>query len=133
MLMSLKADADIRKLGIHMARTRDQEGSLRKVGKKRKKWLGLYHVYVRQPDGTEKRLPRTKILCDATESKIDARKKLLDLIVESTKQPNRFQVNPLTADATFATVWGRYRDLKQATWGTAARKAIVSLFEGDSE
>src|SRR5437016_835361 len=103
-----------------MARSRDQEGSLRKVGKKRKKWLGLYHVYVKQPDGAEKRLPRTKILGDATMSKIDARRKLQDLIVESAKQPRRLEANPLTVDATFAILWSRYRDLKQATWGTAA-------------
>ena len=48
----------VKSLARSMPRERYQRGSLYKVGTRRKKWEGLYHVYVMMPDGTERRLIR---------------------------------------------------------------------------
>ena len=76
----------LKSIGRHMPRQRYQRGSLRKVGKTRRTWEGLYHVYVRQLDGMEKRLPRTKILGPATMPKVEAQRLLDREIAAHTKQ-----------------------------------------------
>ncbi len=122
---------DLRSIGRHMSRDRYQRGSLSKVGKRRKMWQGLWHVYVTQPDGTEKRLPRTKILGPATVSRSEAQK-LLNRRIEAasgTHEPG----SALTPDSPFSEVWKRYCELKQSTWGVAQRKAVSAVFEGRTE
>jgi len=89
-------------------------------------WEGRYHVYVTLPDGTEKRRERTKILGECAEmSKGDAGQALIHHIAIA-----RGQAGPLPGNPTFAEVWTRYRTLKEPTWSTATRKAVVSIFEG---
>ena len=39
----------------------------------------------------------------------------------------------LSADSTFAEAWKRYSALKSASWSTATRKSITSIFSGESE
>jgi integrase len=94
-------------------------------------WQGLWHVYVRQPDGTEKRLPRTKVLGPATMSKAEAQRQLDKLIAASGVPPQ--SASSFTRYSKFEDVWKRYCELKQGTWGMAARRAIVSIFEGESK
>jgi hypothetical protein len=55
-------DFDVRTIGRHMSRERYQRGSLKKIGKIRKMWLGRWHVWERQSDGREKPRPRKRIL-----------------------------------------------------------------------
>jgi integrase len=89
-------------------------------------WEGRYHVYVTLPDGTEKRRERTKILGECAEmSKGDAGQALIHQIAIA-----RGQAGPLPGNPTFSEVWTRYRTLKEPTWSTATRKAVVSKFEG---
>jgi integrase len=123
---------DLRSIGKHMPRERYQRGSLKKVGKRSKVWEGLWHVYVRQPDGNEKRLPRTKVLGPAKMSKNEAQK-LLDKLITASTATQQDSTSTLTRYSKFEGVWKRYRDLKKAKWGTATEKVIVSIFEGESE
>jgi integrase len=120
----------LKTLGRHMSRQRYQRGTLKKVGKTRKMWLGRFRVYVRQPDGTETRRDRLKILGLATMSKSEAQKLLDELISRSTGQPSP---SGLPADATFAELWTRYVELKKATWATSAQKTLRAIFSGTSK
>jgi hypothetical protein len=78
-----------------------------------KMWQGLWHVYVRQPDGTEKRLPRTKVLGPATMSKAQAQQRLDELIAPSGVV--RHSAGSLTHYSKFEQVWKRNRDLSLAS------------------
>ena len=89
-------------------------------------------MYVRQPDGKEKRLPRTKVLGPATLTKNEAQA-LLDKLIADSTVATTWSVNSLTGNSNFEDIWKKYRDLKQGTWGTAAEKPIVSIFEGESK
>src|SRR5438094_8980759 len=92
-------------------------------------WEGRYHVYVRLDDGPEKRRERTKILGPCSEmSKGDAKEALVREIAIA-----RGQAGPLPGNPTFGEVWTRYRTLKEPTWSTVTKRAIVSVFEGDSK
>ena len=53
---------DFRKIGRSMPRRRDERGWVKKVGKTQRMWEGYFNVYVRLPDGTEKRRRRSRIL-----------------------------------------------------------------------
>jgi integrase len=121
---------DFRTLGRHMSRERYQRGSLQKVGKTRRMWRGRWHVYVTQADGPEKLCKREKILGPVSElTKGQAQEKLDALIKASTRQVG----GSLSADITLGDLWTRYAGLKSAAWSTATRKAVVSVFSGDSK
>src|ERR1700693_1696712 len=121
---------DLRTLGRHMSRERYQRGALKKVGKTRKMWRGRWHVYVKGPDGAEKICKREKILGAAAElSKGQAQEKLDAEIKATTGQRS----GSLPLDPTFAELWARYSALKSASWSTATRKAVTSVFSGDSK
>jgi integrase len=112
-----------------MSRERYQRGSLKKVGKFRKMWRGRWHVYVTQADGDEKICKREKILGPVSElTKAEAQAKLDGYIKASTSQLS----GNLSPDCTFAQLWSRYTALKAATWSTATRKAVTSVFGGKS-
>jgi len=112
-----------------MPRRRDERGYVYKVGKTPQMWEGRYHVYVRLPDQTEKRRERTKVLGPCSRlSKRQAEDELREIILAA-----RGKARPLSDSPTFAELWKRYRELKQPTWSTATRKALVSVFEGDSK
>src|SRR5262249_28308356 len=113
-----------------MSRERYQRGSLKKVGKIRKMWRGRWHIYVKQADGSEKMCKREKILGPVSElTKAHAQEKLDILIKASTCQISA----ELPLDLTFGEIWARYVELKAASWSTATRKTIQSVFAGDSE
>ena len=123
------APIDFRAIGRHMSRERYQRGSLKKVGKTRKMWRGRWHVYFKQPDGSEKLCKREKILGPVSEmTKAQAQEKMDGLIGASTRQIS----GGVSADATFAELWTRYAGLKSGSWGTATRKAVTSVFAGES-
>jgi integrase len=129
MLDSISSLIDVRTIGRHMSRERFQFGSLKKVGKTRKMWRGRWHIYVRQPDGSEKICKREKILGPVSElSKGQAREKLGTYIKTSVSQV----AGQFSSDTTFRELWERYAALKSASWGAATRKAVVSIFSGTS-
>jgi integrase len=121
---------DFRAIGRHMSRERYQRGSLKKIGKTRKMWRGRWHIYVKQADGSEKLRKREKILGPVSELiKSQAQEKLDALIKASTRQIS----GELPPDPTLEEVWRRYVELKSASWSTATRKTVQSVFAGDAE
>jgi hypothetical protein len=121
---------DFRTLGRHMSRERYQRGSLKKVGKTRRMWRGRWHVYVEGPDGAEKICKREKILGPVSKlTKAQAQEKLDGHIKATTTQPSPH----LPPDCTFAELWTRYAALKAASWSTATRKAVTSVFAASSK
>ncbi len=120
---------DFRAIGKHMSRERYQRGSLKKVGKIRKMWRGRWHIYVKRPDGSEKLCKREKVLGPVSDlTKAQAQEKLDALIKASLGQISIEQA----ANSTFADVWKQYAALKSGSWSTATRKAITSVFAGES-
>lgn len=120
---------DFRSLGSHMPRRRIERGYVYKVGQRVKMWEGRFHVYATLPDGTEKRRERTKVLGPCAEmSKGDAEQVLIRHIAIA-----RGQAGPMPDNPTFRELWTRYRTLKEPTWSTATKKAVVSLFEGSTK
>ena len=78
---------DFRSIGKHMSRERYQRGSLKKVGKTRQRWRGRWHVYIPDPDGSEKLCKRERILGPVSQlSKGQAQDKLDVLIKASLGQ-----------------------------------------------
>jgi integrase len=113
-----------------MSRERYQRGSLKKVGKNRKMWRGRWHVYVRKPDGSEKICKREKILGPVAElTKAKAQEQLDAEIRATTAQFS----GSLPLDPTLNELWVRYVAIKSASWSTATRKAITSVFGGNSK
>jgi integrase len=89
-------------------------------------WEGRYHVYVKLPDGSEKRRERTKVLGPiAAMSKPEAQQSLLRVIAVARGEARALPVMP-----TFQDVWTRYRSLKESSWSTVTKKTMVSIFEG---
>jgi integrase len=113
-----------------MSRERYQRGSLTKIGKTRKMWRGRWHVYVKRSDGTEKLCKREKVLGPVSElTKGAAQEKLDALIKASTSQIG----GTLPTDLTLRELWKSYAALKSGSWSTATRKAVASIFAGDSK
>jgi hypothetical protein len=94
--------AALKSLGGHMSRSRHSEGSVMKVGKRAKKWLGYWFVYV-TVDGKELRRKRRKILGPAVMPKHEAREILRGIIADSENVPRA-----IPADCTVAQLWKRY-------------------------
>jgi len=93
-------------------------------------WRGRWHIYVKQADGSERLCKREKILGPVSElTKGQAHEKLDALIKASTRQIS----GDLRPDPTFEEVWRRYVELKAASWSTATRKTVQSVFAGDAE
>jgi len=92
-------------------------------------WRGRWHVYVKQADGSEKLCKREKILGPASElTKGQAQEKLDAEIKASTSQIT----GALASELTLWELWKSYAALKSASWSTATRKALASIFAADS-
>ncbi len=129
MLDSVSPAIDFRRIGRHMSRQRYQRGSLKKVGKTRKMWRGRWHVYVKQADGSEKLRKRERILGPVSQlTKALAQEKLDGLIKRAADQIS----GDWPPEPTVNEVWKRYAALKSASWSAATRKAVSSVFAGDS-
>src|SRR5258708_35459269 len=123
-------DVDLRGIGRRMGRIRYQRGTLRKVGRRVKQWQGEWYVYLRTPDGREKRRRRTKILGPATLPK-HRRQTLLDNQISLHTGPPSPSGTP--PNPTFAQLWARYTELKRASWGTSTAKTVQGIFAGTSK
>ena len=76
---------EIRKVGIHMPRSRHQRGYVPEVGKGTKKWVGHYHVYILDENGRERRRKKYVILgLKSQMRKWEAEDKLFTLIAKET-------------------------------------------------
>jgi hypothetical protein len=116
---------DFRALGRHMSRQRYQRGSLKKVGKTRKMWRGRWHVYVKQPDGSEKICKREMILGPVSELTKGLAQERLDAAIKASAG----QFAPGAApDMLFAEVWRRYVAMKAGAWSRATSIAVTSVF-----
>jgi integrase len=92
-------------------------------------WRGRWHVYVKSTDGAEKICKREKILGPVSElTKGQAHEKLDALIKAATTQISE----SLAADCSFTDLWKRYAALKAPSWSLATRKAVTSVFCGES-
>jgi hypothetical protein len=49
-------------IGSHASRDRHQSGWVEEVGKRVKKWMGFWYVYIKNADGSETRRRKKKIL-----------------------------------------------------------------------
>jgi len=113
-----------------MSRERYQRGSLKRVGKTRRMWRGRWHVYVKGPDGAEKICKREKILGPVSELTKGHAQEKLDAEIKATTGQHSGSLPP---DPTFAELWARYSTLKSASWSTATRKAVTSVFAAKSK
>jgi integrase len=121
---------DFRAIGRHMSRERYQRGSLKKIGKTQKMWRGRWHVYVKGPNDAEKVCKRERILGPVSDlTKAQAQQKLDALIEASTGQIS----GAMASDSTFSDLWKCYSVLKSASWSTATRNAVTSIFSGHSK
>ena len=113
-----------------MPRRRDERGWVKKVGKTQRMWEGYFNVYVRLPDGTEKRRRRSRILGPCVSmTKNQAMDELRKIIVQERGLVSFIVQSGLPANPTFADIWQRYRTLKESSWSNATRKAVISVFE----
>jgi hypothetical protein len=94
---------NLKQLGRHMPRRRQQNGFVKKTGKRPKVWTGYWYIY-QTLDGVEKRLERCKVLgpCSMLTKK-DAEDKLRDHIRGFRPEP----------ESTFETAARNYLALKQ--------------------
>jgi integrase len=97
-------------------------------------WEGYFNVYVRMADGTEKRRRRSRILGSCSEmTKNEAMDQLRKIVLKERAMPSasvELVASPIMPpNPTFADIWNRYRTLKEPSWSTATRKAVVSVFE----
>src|SRR6516225_2395063 len=121
---------DFREIGKRMPRRRDERGWVKKVGKTQRMWEGYFNVYVRLPDGTEKRRRRSRILGPCVSmTKNQAMDELRKIIVQERGLVSFIVQSGLPANPTFADIWQRYRTLKESSWSNATRKAVISVFE----
>jgi integrase len=114
---------DLKHVGRSMGRARHENGQVKRVGKRVKQWLGIYHVYVKQEDGSEKRRRRKVLLgtC-ATMIKGGAEDKLRDII-----RVERGQYRAEAPEANVAKLCDDYLTLRQGDWGENNRDTVASI------
>ena len=106
------------------ARDRHQTGWVEETGKQVKRWKGHYYVYLKQPDGTERRRHRAVILGPkAGLRKWEAQRELQRVIERETGGKGLAKPD---GKATFGWFWEhRYLPLKAAKWRRSTRDAIL--------
>lgn len=119
-------------LGRRMPRDRFQNGRVEETGKRVKKWKGHYYVYVRQPDGTEKRAHRAKVLgLKSAMRKREAEEELRKVIERETKQSLSAGAVPLSGkDLTVRWFFeNRFRPMMEPKWKESSRKELIGNIE----
>jgi integrase len=107
-----------------MPRKRYSEGTLKKVGKRVKQWLGYWYVYEKS-DTKEIRRKRKKILGPvAALDRGQAKEKLRQLIAES-----RAEIPPPPENPTISELWKRYKEHKSGAWSRVTATTLESLFQ----
>jgi integrase len=91
----------------------NEDGSVKQIGKKVKKWEGIYHVYVTGEDGKTRRDTRRRVIGEcARMTKTQARDEHRDFLRRLNSQP--IAVKPKD---TVAQICDDYFRLKSADWG----------------
>ena len=105
-----------------MKRARYGEGSVTRVGRRVKKWLGYWFEYV-MVDGREVRRKRKKIVGPGTMSKAEAKGELRKHL--AARRPGMVAAAP---DCSVAELWERYVAYKAAAWGKQNAEVMASIF-----
>src|ERR1035441_10204411 len=113
-------------IGRTMGRSRYQQGTVKLVGKRVKRWRGRWHSYTVDVEGVEQRHNHTQTLGLKSEmSKDEAKRKLLDIIDREGSQGGKIRPSP---DVTFEWFWkNNYLQMKKGEWSEATRSAVESV------
>lgn len=115
---------DVRSIGRHLGRSRHENGWVKRVGKRVKKWRGYYHVYVEHPDGTEKRTRRKTTLGNCADlTKGEAENMLREHIRLARGQ------RITSGGATVAALCDEYVRMRKGDWSEANFKTVQSVFD----
>jgi integrase len=116
----------IQQAGRHMARDRYQEGSVKLVGKRLKKWRGHYYVYRTLANGSEVRRHRNVFLgLKAEMDKGQAKTMLRDIIARETKG-----VAPSPVSVTLRWFYeNRFLPQKEEQWKITSRPKTKRFIE----
>lgn len=116
----------VKEVGKHMSRDRHQRGWVEEAGKCRKKWRGHYYVYVRQPDGTERRQHRAVVLGLKSEMPKWKAEAALQAIIEREVSASALPAS----DCTLRWFWQeRFCPMKAPKWKASARGETVKNIE----
>lgn len=97
-----------------MSRDRHQAGMVEETGKRTKKWRGHYYVYVREIDGSERRVHKAVVLGRRAEMKKWEAEKALRAVIEKATGGKDARPSP---NFTLGWFWEqRFRPLKEPTW-----------------
>ncbi len=115
----------VKEVGKRMPRARHQRGWVEEAGKRRRKWRGHYYVYVRQPDGTERRQHRAVVLGLKSEMPKWKAEAALQAIIE-----REIHTSALPAQCTLRWFWQeRFCPMKAPKWKASARGETVKNIE----
>jgi integrase len=104
-----------------MSRERRQDGWVEKTGKRSKTWTGYFYEYVRQADGSEKRMQRCKVLGKCAEMTKGAAEESLRVHIRAGR--------PLESIATFEDLARWYLKTKQGLLSKKWGKTLAAIFE----
>jgi integrase len=109
----------------HRNRERGMEnGYVTEGGGKNKKWIGHYHVYIRHPDGSEKRMHRKRV--------VGLKSKMTKAQAEDAHRGwvRNFHRAPVadSPKTTFRALAEKYYGVAKGDWSTAWRQTKQSLY-----
>jgi integrase len=123
-------------VGNQLGRTRWQRGWVEETGKKAKKWKGHYYVYLKLPDGTERRAHRSVMLGPRSQMRKSEAERKLQLIIEDANTAVAIPMAPTPEPAkplpeqTLRWFWNeRYRPMKEPQWKSSSRPKTIRFFE----
>ena len=108
----------------HRNRERNENGWVKLVGKREKKWKGFFHLYEPQPNGTSKRVRRTIVL--GSKAEIPTKGKAEDALRVIVRQQLALPMAN-TARATVADLCDDYLALRSSDWEESTRKTNTSI------
>ena len=118
---------DIARIGLHMPRQRHQDGYVYRTGKKKKVWTGRFYEYVKQADGSEKRMERVRVVGTCSRLSKGEAEDALRNHIRNLKNQTAQGEKPNCA--TFADAAIRYMTLKSGDWGKKMRGTMKSVIE----
>src|SRR5215510_13392862 len=109
----------------HRVREHNEDGFVDVTGKREKKWRGWYHVYIAQPDGTQKRVKRERVIGPCSKM---TKKEAKD---EHRAWLRRSNSLPLaeTGSANLALLCEDLVRLKEGDWESHTRATNISIYK----
>lgn len=109
----------------HRIREHREDGFVDTTGKREKKWRGWYHVYVPQPDGTQKRVKRERVIAPcAGMTKKEARDEHRNWLRRLNAQPIADKATSKLSDLCDDLV-----RLREGDWEEHTRATNVSILK----